>query len=124
MLYLLLDILIYNYSPFKSALFLLNNNKNILYSITIALYIDVFITHTYFLISLYTLIVYILKKYLVSRNFLIYYLYYISASLIFYILFNISYIILINLLSLFIINSLFIILSYKKEKHTYNLMGE
>ena len=63
MIYLLLDIFFYNYTKYKTCLFLLNvNNKSIFTNIIISLYIDLFITHTYILVTLYVLGISILLK--------------------------------------------------------------
>lgn len=117
MLSLLLDIVIYNYSSYKSFFFLVNiSNKSLVCNIVIGLIIDIYITHTYFLTTIYILIIYLISKYfkLNYYNLLIYYLYNIITILLYYILisliFNTNLYIIPNIL---FINSLYILICYK-----------
>ena len=53
MIYLILDIFFYNYTSFKTCLFLLNvNNKNKIYKNISFLFIYIFINHTYVVVTL------------------------------------------------------------------------
>lgn len=114
MIYFILDIFFYNYTSFKTCLFILNiNNKNIFYNLVISLYIDIFITHTYILVTLYILVIYLIHKYIKLNyyNIIYYYLFNILVMFIFY-----------NKLT-FVINSLFILGSYIKNNKNINLIG-
>jgi len=113
MFYLLIDILLYNYTRYKSMLFILNiNNNSLVYNIAIGLFIDYFIIHMYFLTTIYLVIVYLLKKHFKLNNITKFYLFNILTTLGYYLLlsrFNIS-----TFINIFIINSIFILISYKK----------
>ena len=117
---LLLDIIIYNYTPYLSFFFILNiNNKNYLYNLSIALFIDIFITHTYILNAIFITIFFILRKIININNIFKYYLFNLGIVLIYFlILNNIS---LINILNVILINSIYILISYKKNTLSINL---
>ena len=127
MFYLLLDILIYNFTPYLSYFFLLNlNNKSYIYNLSVALLIDFLILHAYFYVTIFVTIIYFIKKYFLKfnyHNFYIYFLYNISLILIFYLVSSLifSHISLSNLINTLIINSIFIAISYKKDVLNINL---
>ena len=127
MFYLLLDILIYNFTPYLSYFFLLNlNNKSYIYNLSVALLIEFLILHTYFYVTIFVTIIYFIKKYFLKfnyHNFYIYFLYNISLILIFYLVSSLifSYISLSNLINVLVINSIFIVIGYKKDVLNINL---
>ena len=110
---LLLDIFIYNYTPFKSIFFLLNiHNKDIISNLMITLFIDIFITRTYIINTIiFIIIYYINKKYINITNIFNYYLVNILIILIYYLLLN--NITLLGLINVLLINSTYILISYK-----------
>ncbi len=121
MFYLILDILIYNYTPYLSYFFLLNiNTKSYIYNLALAFLIDLLITPNPFYTTIFITIIYYLHHYLFKlnyHNFNIYYLiniitiilYYIFSMLIF------KYLTFSNILNILIINSIFIAICYKKD---------
>lgn len=114
MIYLLLDIFFYNYTKYKTCLFLLNvNNKSIFTNIIISLYIDLFITHTYILVTLYVLGISILLK-VININYYNVGYYYLINIILMYIFYNDT---------TFVISSLFILISYIKIYKNINLIG-
>lgn len=122
MFYLLLDILIYNYTPYLPYFFLLNlNNKSYAYNLSLALLIDFLIIHMFPLNVIWLTILYFSQKYIFKFNFhnkMIYFLFYLGI-IIFYYLVNaliFTHITLLDLLNVIIINGAMIIVSYKKEK--------
>lgn len=117
---LILDIIIYNYTPYLSYFFLLNiHNKNYIYNLSIALFIDIFITHTYILNTIFITIYFILRKMLKINNIFKYYLFNISIILMYFIILN--NITLISVLNVFLINSIYILISYKNKWYSINL---
>lgn len=62
MFYLVLDILIYNFTPYLSYFFILNlNNKSYIYNLSVAIIID-YILHTYFYNIIFVTLLFILKN--------------------------------------------------------------
>lgn len=123
---LVIDILIYNYTPYKSFFFLLNiNDKSLLVNIIISLFIDFFITHTFILITLYVVIIYFLKKaiHINYHNILFYYLFNILIILVFYSLFSVFCVEPFVLLNIIFINSIYILISYKRHESSISLIG-
>lgn len=127
MINLLLDILIYNYTFYKSFLFLLNIfDKSLLYNILIGLFIDLFIIHTFPFTTIYLITIWFIKTKLKInfRNFYIFYLFNIINIVIYYLLFslfnnfNIS-----SIINIIFINSIFIIWSYIKVNKDIKLIG-
>ena len=122
MFYLLLDILIYNFTPYLSYFFLLNlNNKSYIYNLSIAILIDFGILHIYFYNVILITVLYLVRKYLFKfnyHNFNYYWLINMGIVTIYYLLssFIFSEISLYSLLNLLIINGIFIAISYKSEK--------
>ena len=119
MFYLLLDILIYNFTPYLSYFSLLNiNNKSYIYNISIALLLDTLITHTLPLNIIWFTILFFSKKYLFKfnyHNFLTYIIFNVSIILLYYVINNIlfSFLTLSNIINVLIINSIMIAISYK-----------
>ena len=119
MFYLLLDILIYNFTPYLSYFSLLNiNNKSYIYNISIALLLDTLITHTLPLNMIWFTILFFSKKYLFKfnyHNFLTYFIFNVSIILLYYVINNIlfSFLTLSNIINVLIINSIMITISYK-----------
>lgn len=119
MFYLLLDILIYNFTPYLSYFSLLNiNNKSYIYNISIALLLDTLITHTLPLNMIWFTILFFSKKYLFKfnyHNFLTYFIFNVSIILLYYVINNIlfSLLTLSNIINVLIINSIMIAISYK-----------
>ena len=119
MFYLLLDILIYNFTPYLSYFSLLNiNNKSYIYNISIALLLDTLITHTLPLNMIWFTILFFSKKYLFIfnyHNFLTYFIFNVSIILLYYVINNIlfSFLTLSNIINVLIINSIMIAISYK-----------
>ena len=128
MIYLLLDILIYNFTGYSSYFFLVNiSNKDFFTNLISALIIDLFITPTFFLTTLLVIVFYLIKKYWLKinfHNFLIYTLYNLANIFIYCCLmqfifkpYNTS------LFTILIINLIFIIISYKSQNNNINLIG-
>ena len=119
MFYLLLDILIYNFTPYLSYFSLLNiNNKSYIYNISNALLLDTLITHTLPLNMIWFTILFFSKKYLFKfnyHNFLTYFIFNVSIILLYYVINNIlfSFLTLSNIINVLIINSIMIAISYK-----------
>ncbi len=119
MFYLLLDILIYNFTPYLSYFSLLNiNNKSYIYNISIALLLDTLITHTLPLNMIWFTILFFSKKYLFKfnyHNFLTYFIFNVSILLLYYVINNIlfSSLTLSSIINVLIINSIMIAISYK-----------
>lgn len=124
MINLLLDILIYNYTPFKSYFFLTNiNSKSLPYNIAISLYVDLFITHLIILNTIYIISIYLIHKYLKINyyNIINYYFFNIGIIIIYYIIFSTIFNYGGSFLNIFIINSLFILISYIKDSKDIKL---
>lgn len=121
MFYLLLDILIYNFTPYLSYFSLLNlNKKSYVYNLSIALIIDTLILSMIpFNIILFS-VVFLLKKYIFTfnyHNFGIYFCFNLSIIFLYYLINNLifSYISLNNILNVLVINSIMIAISYKNN---------
>lgn len=120
MFYLVLDILIYNFTPYLSYFFILNlNNKSYIYNLSIAIIID-YILHTYFYNIIFVTVLFLLKKYVLKfnyNNFNVYFLVNLLLVLIYYLISTIifSYISIWNIVNVLIVNSIFITICYKKD---------
>ena len=120
MFYLVLDILIYNFTPYLSYFFILNlNNKSYIYNLSVAIIID-YILHTYFYNIIFVTLLFILKKYVLKfnyHNFNVYFLVNLLLVLIYYLISTIifSYINIWKIVKVLIINGIFIAISYKKD---------
>ena len=129
MIYLLLDILIYNFTSHASYFFLINiSTKDFFYNLVIALIIDLFIMHTYFINTLIIVSLYLIKKYLLKLNLNNFFTYSLYNSFNFFSYFLLMSLIFknINLSSLILIylfNLIFIMISYKNKRSNISLIG-
>ena len=127
MFYLLLDILIYNYTPYLSYFFILNiNNKPFIYNIIIAVIIDILLKIPFYNVIFIT-IIYLLKKHIFKFNYnnlLYYYIVNITFIILYYIISSLIYssIDILSILNLFFINSIFILICYKKDNRNILLL--
>ena len=127
MFYLLLDILIYNYTPYLSYFFILNiNNKPFIYNIIIAVIIDILLKIPFYNVIFIT-IIYLLKKHIFKFNYnnlLYYYIVNISFIILYYMISSLIYssIDILSILNLFFINSIFILICYKKDSNNILLL--
>lgn len=129
MIYALIDILLYNFTPYHPFLFLLNiNNKTFIHLLAIGLFLDILVLHTYGFITLFLVLNFLFKKYILKvnmQNILIYYLYNLVILFIFFVLSNFifGYIDLTILGKTLVLNSIFILLSYKISPPFIKLIG-
>ncbi len=111
MIRLMVDILIYRITPFKSFnLFLNVNDKSLIYNVVSSLYMDIFVIGSRGFITGYILIWYMVRK-LVKWNynkFIYYYIYNMLGIIGFFLLIK-DYKYLLNIL---VINSILIVVSY------------
>ncbi len=121
MFFLIIDILIYSYTPYLSYFFLLNlNTKSYVYNLSIAILIDQLLMHTFLYNALIITILFLIRRLLIKvnyHNFSIYWLINMALILLYYIIGiiifgNISWI---KLLQVLIINGIFIAICYKKD---------
>lgn len=118
---LVLDLYIYNFTPYLSYFFLLNiNSKSYVYNLSVALMIDFLVLHTYFYNVIFVTLFFILRRKVLKfnyHNFNIYFLvsmfiiltYYLVSSLIFE---SINWLTILNVI---VVNGIFILISYKKD---------
>lgn len=129
MIYLILDIFIYNYTKYKSYFFLVSlYKKNIIYYIGMGLILDFIVFNTFLLNSVIILIIYFINKffsrynikniYIYLLNLLVDYIVYISITNL--VLNNALNIILVNIGKSLILNLLFYLLCFKLKKYEYN----
>ena len=129
MIYLILDIFIYNYTKYKSYFFLVSlYNKNIIYYIGMGLILDFIVFNTFLLNSVIILIIYFINKffsrynikniYIYLLNLLVDYIVYISITNL--ALNNALNVILVNIGKSLILNLLFYFLCFKLKKYEYN----
>ena len=129
MIYLILDIFIYNYTKYKSYFFLVSlYNKNIIYYIGMGLILDFIVFNTFLLNSIILLIIYFINNffsrynikniYIYLLNLLVDYIVYISLTNL--VLHNTLNIILVNIGKSLILNLLFYFLCFKLKKYEYN----
>lgn len=129
MIFLLLDILIYNYTIYNSYFFLVYlYNKTYLYYLSIGLLLDLIVLNTYFINTIIISIIYLINlffkryniynKYIYLLVLLIDYIVFISLSNL-YVLSNYK-IILYNIGINLIINIIFYYLCYKSILREYN----
>lgn len=129
MIYLILDIFIYNYTKYKSYFFLVSlYNKNIIYYIGMGLILDFIVFNTFLLNSIILLIIYFINKffsrynikniYIYLLNLLVDYIVYISITNL--LLNNALNVILVNIGKSLILNLLFYLLCFKLKKYEYN----
>ena len=129
MIYLILDIFIYNYTKYKSYFFLVSlYNKNIIYYVGMGLILDFIVFNTFLLNSVIILIIYFINKffsrynikniYIYLLNLLVDYIVYISITNL--VLNNALNVILVNIGKSLILNLLFYFLCFKLKKYEYN----
>ena len=129
MIYLILDIFIYNYTKYKSYFFLVSlYNKNIICYIGMGLILDFIVFNTFLLNSIILLIIYFINKffsrynikniYIYLLNLLVDYIVYISITNL--VLNNALNVILVNIGKSLILNLLFYFLCFKLKKYEYN----
>ena len=129
MIYLILDIFIYNYTKYKSYFFLVSlYNKNIIYYIGMGLILDFIVFNTFLLNSIILLIIYFINKffsrynikniYIYLINLLVDYIVYISITNL--LVNNALNVILVNIGKSLILNLLFYLLCFKLKKYEYN----
>ncbi len=126
MIYLLLDILIYNYTSYYSFFFLINIiSKNYLYLFTMGFILDFIIFHTWGFNIIFLTIFYLIRKSLKINNFIKYYLFLIITILIYYFLSHLifNYLNFYIIGQIFLLNSIFILISYKNYNCHINLIG-
>ena len=118
MLYLVMDLFFYNFTPYLSYLFLLNiNNKSLVYIISLGFLLD-FILNMWCYNLIFIILLYLIKKYFFKFNYNnIFYYYVVNIGIIItYFLFSMlifSSISLVQIINVLIINSIFILISYK-----------
>ena len=121
MKYVLLDILIGNYSNYTSFFFLNNlNNKSYIYNIAVAIFLDFIVLKTYYINIVLISLFYIIRKYIFKQNLNNYYKY-IIVNLFFTMLYYLitagffNYIKLSKFLIIIIIHFVFYSICYIKE---------
>lgn len=118
MLYLIMDLFFYNFTPYLSYLFLLNiNNKSLVYIISLGFLLD-FILNMWCYNLIFIILLYLIKKYFFKFNYNnIFYYYVVNIGFIItYFLVSMlifSSISLVQIINVLIINSIFILISYK-----------
>ena len=129
MIFLLIDILIYNYTSLPSLFFILNlNSRDYLKVLIVGLFLDLLVLHTLFLNTIFLTSIYLLRKYYLKinlNNFLIYYSFNLIVMIIYYLVMNLifKYISLNYLLIIILINSVGILISYKFKDTSIDLIG-
>ena len=118
MLYLVMDLFFYNFTPYLSYLFLLNiNNKSLVYIISLGFLLD-FILNMWCYNLIFIILLYLIRKYFFKFNYNnIFYYYVVNIGIIItYFLVSMlifSSISLVQIINVLIINSIFILISYK-----------
>ena len=79
MLYLVMDLFFYNFTPYLSYLFLLNiNNKSLVYIISLGFLLD-FILNMWCYNLIFIILLYLIKKYFFKFNYNNIFYYYINT---------------------------------------------
>ncbi len=118
MLYLVMDLFFYNFTPYLSYLFLLNiNNKSLVYIISLGFLLD-FILNMWCYNLIFIILLYLIKKYFFKFNYNNLFYYYVVNIGIIITYFLVSMLIfssisLVQIINVLIINSIFILISYK-----------
>ena len=118
MLYLVMDLFFYNFTPYLSYLFLLNiNNKSLVYIISLGFLLD-FILNMWCYNLIFIILLYLIKKYFFKFNYNNIFYYYVVNIGIIITYFLVSMIIFssvnwVQIINVLIINSIFILISYK-----------
>lgn len=124
MIKVFIDSMIYNFTPFKSFFFLTNiNSRSFIYNLTVGLFVDLFVIHSFPLNTIFMCIVYLIHKYLKINyyNVINYYVFNISIVFIYYLVFCSIFNFKNIFFNMFIINSVFIIISYIKDSKDIKL---
>lgn len=118
MLYLVMDLFFYNFTPYLSYLFLLNiNNKSLVYIISLGFLLDV-ILNMWCYNLIFIILLYLIRKHFFKFNYNnIFYYYVVNIGIIItYFLVSMlifSSISLVQIINVLIINSIFILISYR-----------
>lgn len=130
MIYIIIDILIGNYTKYFTFFFLSNlNNKSYIYNLSCAIFLDCLVLKTYCLNIIIISIFYIIHKWLFKKAYLTYFKY-VICNLIFPVLYYLitssifSYINFKSFISVIIIHLIFYSISYIKSYPAYNYLGE
>ena len=120
MKYVLLDVLLGNYSGYTSFFFLNNlNNKSFIYNIAVALFLDFIVLKTYYVNIILISLFYVIRKYIFKIN---NYYQYIFVNLFFTIIYYLitsgifSYLNLMKLVIIILIHFIFYSICYIKDK--------
>ena len=118
MLYLVMDLFFYNFTPYLSYLFLLNiNNKSLVYLLALGILLD-FILNIWFYNLIFLILLYLVKKYFLKFNYNNIFNYYLINIGIVFVYFLVSMLIfssinIAQIINVLFINSIFILISYK-----------
>lgn len=124
MINLLIDILIYNYTFFKSYFFLFNIfNKSPISSVLLSLIVDIFIIKSCFFCTIFTIIFLVIKKFVLINNFLKRILFWLIMITIFYFLINYNNLFLRDYLNVVFTNIIYFLISYKMAFKNINFYG-
>ena len=120
MINLLLDILIYSFTPYMSYFFLLNvNSKSYIYNLSVALIVDFLILQTYFYNTIFITLFFILRRKIIKLNYHNFNIYFLGSMFIILTYYLVSFLIFgcigWQVLNVIIINGIFILISYKKD---------
>ena len=127
MICLLLDILIYNLTPYSSYFFLeVINHKKYVCVFIVAFILDFIILKTYYINIIVLTLLYLLKKYDIKinyNNFIYYLIFNVFSVTFYYLIVNLifNYLSIKNYISILIINIIFIMISYIKERKCIKL---
>lgn len=118
MLYLVMDLFFYNFTPYLSYLFLLNiNNKSLVYLLALGILLD-FILNIWLYNLIFLILLYLVKKYFLKFNYNNIFNYYLINIGIVFVYFLVSMLIfssinIAQIINVLFINSIFILISYK-----------
>ena len=128
MIYLILDILVSNYTKYTTYFFLLNlSSKSLFYNLIIAFILDFFILKTYCLNLILILIFYLINSYVFRQSYPNFWCYFL-VNLLFIIVYNLvtmglfNSFILANFNQVLVLNSFLIIISYIKFAKSIKLI--
>ena len=117
---LLFDILIYSFTPYMSYFFLLSiNSKSYIYNLSVALIVDFLILQTYFYNTIFITLFFILRRKIIKLNYHNFNIYFLGSMFIILFYYLVSFLIFgcigWQVLNVIIVNSIFILISYKKD---------
>ena len=120
MINLLLDILIYSFTPYMSYFFLLNiNSMSYIYNLSVALIVDFLILQIYFYNTIFITLFFILRRKIIKLNYHNFNIYFLGSMFIILFYYLVSFLIFgcigWQVLNVIIINGIFILISYKKD---------